>query len=44
MTIKNGVDVDRLVQTIGAIGGDANIARLTFKARTAWDEGGRSRG
>jgi len=43
VTIKNGVDVDRLVQTIGAIGGDANIARLTFKARTAWDEGGRSR-
>jgi len=44
VTIKNGVDVDRLVQTIDAIKGDANIARFTFKARTGWRGGSRSRG
>ncbi len=44
VTIKNGVDVDRLVQTIDAIKGDANIARLTFKARTGWEGGSTSRG
>jgi uncharacterized OsmC-like protein len=43
MTVRNGVDVDRLVQTIGAIGEDANIGRFTFKARTTWEDGGSSR-
>ena len=42
-TMRNGVDVDRLVQTIGAIGEDPNIGRFTFKARTSWDDGGTSR-
>lgn len=43
-TMRNGVDVDRLVQTIGAIGEDPNIARFTFKTRTTWEDGGTSRG
>ena len=43
-TVRNGVDVDRLVQTIGAIGEDPNIARFTFKAKTAWQDGAGSRG
>jgi uncharacterized OsmC-like protein len=42
-TIRNGVDVERLVQTIGAIGEDADVARFTFKARTTWQGGGASR-
>lgn len=43
VTIKNGVDVDQLVQTIDAIKGDASIARFTFKARTTWEQGATSR-
>ena len=42
ITVRNGVDVDRLVQTIGAIGQDSNIGRFTFKARTDWSDGGTS--
>ena len=41
-TVRNGVDVDRLVQTIGAIGQDSNIGRFTFKARTDWTHGATS--
>lgn len=41
---KNGVDVDRLVQTIGAIEQDPGIGRFTFKAKTDWTEGGTSTG
>ena len=44
MTLRNGVDVDRLVQTIGAIQEDENVGRFTFKARTAWKDGGTSVG
>jgi uncharacterized OsmC-like protein len=43
-TMRNGVDVERLVQTIGAIGQDPNVGRFTFKARTTWEDGGTSRG
>lgn len=39
----NGVDVDRLVATIGAIKEDPGLARFRFRARTAWDGGGHSR-
>lgn len=42
MTVRNGVDVEQLVQTIGAIGEDANVGRFTFKARTAWQDGAAS--
>ncbi len=42
-TIRNGVDVDRLVQTIDAIKRDAGIGSFTFRASTTWEEGGTSR-
>jgi len=40
--VRNGVDVDRLMQTIDAIKGDANVANFTFKSMTAWEQGGHS--
>lgn len=44
VTVRNGVDVDRLVQTIGAIEADPGVAGFTFRARTSWSGGGTSRG
>lgn len=44
MTVRNGVDVDRLVATIGAVRSDDRIAQFTFRARNTWETGGRSRG
>ena len=44
ITARNGVNVDQLVATIGAIQSDANIASFTFKATSTWESGGRSRG
>lgn len=41
-TVRNGVDVDRLVQTIDAIKGDAGVAGFTFRSTTTWQEGGAS--
>ena len=41
-TVRNGVDVDRLVQTIDAIKANAGIADFTFRATTTWQEGGAS--
>jgi hypothetical protein len=35
-TIRNGVDLDRLVQTIEAIKGDAGVAGFTFRSTTTW--------
>ena len=43
-TKRNGVDVDRLVATIGAIQADPNVATFTFRAESTWDAGGRNRG
>lgn len=43
-TIRNGVDVDRLVATIDAIKDDPSVAKFTFRARSAWESGARSRG
>lgn len=40
--VRNGVDVDRLMQTIEAIKKDAGIAQFTFRANTTWSEGGTS--
>jgi uncharacterized OsmC-like protein len=42
-TVRNGVDVDKLVQTIGAIGTDPNVGLFTFKAKTTWEDGGAGR-
>jgi uncharacterized OsmC-like protein len=44
ITIRNGVDVDRLVATIGAVQGNAQIGEFTFRARSKWETGGRNRG
>ncbi len=41
-TQTNGVNVDQLVQTIGAIKEDPAIARFQFRAHTDWKGGGRS--
>jgi uncharacterized OsmC-like protein len=41
---RNGVDVDRLVATVGAVQGDSNLATFTFRARSSWETGGRNRG
>jgi len=44
MTMRNGVDVERLVGTVGAVQGDASIGQFTFRARSTWETGGRNRG
>lgn len=44
IAVRNGVDVDRLVATVGAVQGDPRIARFTFRARSTWEHGGRNRG
>lgn len=44
ITARNGVNVDQLVATIGAIGSDPKIGSFTFKAASTWETGGRSRG
>lgn len=41
-TVRNGVDVERLVQTIDAIKGDAAIGGLTFRSTTTWRGGATS--
>jgi uncharacterized OsmC-like protein len=44
ITSRNGVDVDRLVATVGAVQSDPNLAKFTFRARSSWETGGRNRG
>jgi len=44
ITVRNGVDVDRLVATIGAVQQNAEVGKLTFRARSEWQTGGRSKG
>src|SRR5262249_18440193 len=39
----NGVDVDRLFATIGAIQQTSSLARFTFRSRNRWVGGGRNR-
>lgn len=39
VTVRNGIDVDQLVATIGAIKEQPSIASFTFKAITAWKDG-----
>jgi uncharacterized OsmC-like protein len=41
---RNGVDVERLVATVGAVQADANVAKFTFRARSTWETGGRNKG
>jgi uncharacterized OsmC-like protein len=42
-TRLNGVDVDRLVATIGHVKENPDLARFRFRAHTDWKEGGHSR-
>jgi uncharacterized OsmC-like protein len=44
ITTRNGVDVDRLVATVGAVQGDPKLAKFTFRAGSSWETGGRNRG
>lgn len=39
VTVRNGIDVDQLVATIGAIKEQPSISTFTFKATTAWKDG-----
>jgi uncharacterized OsmC-like protein len=39
VTVRNGIDVDQLVATIGAIKEQPSVSTFTFKATTAWKDG-----
>lgn len=39
---RNGVDVNRLTETIDAINQDPELARFRFRASNTWDDGARS--
>lgn len=39
VTVRNGINVDQLVATVGAIQSTPDIAKMTFKATTEWREG-----
>ena len=41
---RNGVNVDQLVATVGAVQEDPRVAAFTFRARSTWESGGRNRG
>lgn len=38
--IKNGVNVDQLVETIGAVQGNPELAKFEFRSKNNWIEGG----
>lgn len=40
-TIRNGVNVDQLVQTVGLIQQQPDLARFKFRSHTGWRGGGR---
>jgi uncharacterized OsmC-like protein len=44
VTVRNGVDVQALRETIDAIEAKTELARLTFRAATSWDDGTHSTG
>lgn len=44
MTARNGVNVDQLVATIGAVRENPRVAEFTFRARSSWETGGRNKG
>ena len=43
VTVRNGIDVDQLVATIGAIKEQPSVSTFTFKAATEWTDGTQSR-
>lgn len=44
VTVRNGIDVGQLVQTIEAIGSDPSLAEFTFRATSTWKGGTHSLG
>ena len=44
ITARNGVNVDQLVATIGAIQQDQNVGAFTFKATSTWRSGAHNTG
>ena len=44
VTARNGVNVDQLMATIGAVQQDPNVAAFTFKAASTWRSGARNEG
>jgi uncharacterized OsmC-like protein len=43
-TVRNGIDVDQLVDTIGAVESDPAVGTFTFRAQSTWEQGTRNRG
>jgi uncharacterized OsmC-like protein len=39
VTVRNGINVDQLVGTIGAIQKEPGLAEMTFKSNTTWQKG-----
>jgi len=39
VTARNGVNVDQLIATIGAVQQDSNVGAMTFKASSTWRSG-----
>lgn len=44
VTVRNGIDVDQLIATIGAIESQPSVGSFTFKASTTWENGTVNRG
>lgn len=44
ITVRNGIDVEQLVATVGAIQADPGVARFTFRASSRWAGGTRNEG
>jgi uncharacterized OsmC-like protein len=44
ITARNGVNVEQLIATIGAVKQDPNVGAFTFKASSTWRSGARSDG
>jgi uncharacterized OsmC-like protein len=43
-TVRNGIDVDQLLATIGAVKDDAQLGTFTFRATSAWENGTHNKG
>jgi uncharacterized OsmC-like protein len=43
-TVRNGIDVDQLMETIGAVQQDDAVGTFTFRARSTWEDGTHSVG
>jgi len=39
MTVRNGIDLDRLQATVEALGTDAQLGHFTFRAGSRWEDG-----